>query len=84
VSIEDVLWDGLTPEQRSGLLTDFVSASAWHGADILMVPVLGYADLAAFRAAGFRKSRRLVHAYITQWSPQQQAEPFGSLYLDVI
>jgi hypothetical protein len=83
VSIEDVLWQTLPSQERHGLLSQFIAAAASRGADVIGVPVLGYADLSEFRAAGFRKTRRLLHAYLTRWTADPVA-PFDAMYLDVI
>jgi hypothetical protein len=80
---DDVLWDGLADADRQTLVDDFVTRGAAAGAQIAVVPRQGYADLAPFEAAGFRASRRTVHAYLTLWTGLETPRSVPSFYLDV-
>jgi GNAT superfamily N-acetyltransferase len=80
--IDDVLWHELAPEDRACLLQEFVrEASA--DAEIVVVPMLDYADLAPFRAAGFRRSRRTLNGYLTMWNGDADVD-VSSIYMDVL
>jgi hypothetical protein len=81
--IEDVLWGTLSTNQRRQLLLQLLHKAAAAGVRMATVPVLGYADMEPFRAAGFRHSRRLVHTYLTIWNGEAPTEALPSIYIDV-
>jgi GNAT superfamily N-acetyltransferase len=84
--IEDILWGTLTTADRQTLLQEFLKKAATAGVRLATVPVLGYADMEPFKKARFQGTRRVLHAYLTLWSPGQAdlpAEPLASMYLDV-
>jgi GNAT superfamily N-acetyltransferase len=83
LSIEDVLWDRLTAEARRMLL-DRLMRRASRIASVAVVPMLGYADLSPFLAAGFRRSPRLIHAYLTLWDTSADFRDFSGMYLDIL
>jgi len=61
--IDDVLWGTLENEERLALTKKMLSQSVQAGAQIALLPCLGYADIAPFRAARFRSSPRTLHCY---------------------
>lgn len=81
--MEDLLWGGLQPAASSELLQRFLRAAASRGAQTVSCPVLGYASTDPLVAAGFRRSPRVLHAYLTLWNGQQP-KPTPSLYIDVL
>jgi GNAT superfamily N-acetyltransferase len=81
--VEDVLWGNLTPDARSALL-DRLLARASRTATLAALPILEYADVSPFREAGFRRSPRLLHAYLTLWHAQPDLQEFRSMYIDVL
>jgi GNAT superfamily N-acetyltransferase len=84
--IEDILWGRLEPESRGGLLSRFMSHAS-KIASLVIVPLLEYADMSPFIAAGFRRSPRLLHAYLTllEESPSPGAlGEFSGMYVDVL
>lgn len=81
--VEDILWGGLEAEERLRLLQQFMAQGAAAGAQLASVPQMGYADMTPFATAGFRKSRRLVHTYLTLWNNSVPVEPLSSVYIDV-
>lgn len=81
--MEDLLWGDLRPAECSELLQRFLRAAASRGAQTVSCPVLGYASTDPLVAAGFRRSRRVLHAYLTLWNGLQ-AKPMPSLYVDVL
>ena len=84
--IEDILWGTLTAEERQTLLQKFLKKAASVGVRLATVPVLSYADMEPFKKARFQGTRRVLHAYLTLWSPGQAdlpVEPLPSMYLDV-
>jgi hypothetical protein len=83
LSIEDVLWDRLTSEAR-GILLDRLMRRAPQVASFAVVPMLGYADLSPFLTAGFRRSPRLIHAYLTLWDTSANSRDFSGMYLDIL
>lgn len=80
--IEDVLWHEFAPEDRTRLLDEFLSVAA-EDAQIAVVPLLDYADMSAFRAAGFRRAPRVLNAYLTLWNADTEVE-VPSMYIDVL
>lgn len=84
--IEDILWSDLTSEERTILLQKFLKKAAGAGVRLATVPVLGYADMEPFKKARFQSTRRVLHAYLSLWSPGHAAlpsEPLPSMYLDI-
>lgn len=82
--IEDVLWGTLENEERLNLVEKMLSRGAQAGAQIALLPCLGYADIAPFRAARFRTSPRTLHCYLTIFKGEPAPKPVSSMYLDVI
>ena len=81
--VEDVLWGDLKPQERVGLATGLLENAASAGVQMAVAPHLGYADMEPFRAARFRPSTRVLHAYLTVWNGEPHAEMLSSMYLDV-
>jgi len=82
--IDDVLWGTLENEERLALTKKMLSQSVQAGAQIALLPCLGYADIAPFRAARFRSSPRTLHCYLTIFKGEPAPKPLASMYLDVI
>jgi hypothetical protein len=82
VLMEDLLWGTLDAEEQAELLRRFLQAAASRGAQTASCPVLGYTATDALTAAGFKPSRRILHAYLTLWNDQQPT-PLQALYIDV-
>jgi len=82
--IEDVLWGTLENEERLTLLEKMLSRGAQAGAQIALLPCLGYADIPPFRAARFRTAPRTLHCYLTIFKGEPAPKPVSSMYLDVI
>jgi hypothetical protein len=80
--VEDVLWDQLQPEERSELLAQFLSQAVSQGAQMATVPMLGYADLSAFKKFRFFPTRRVLHCYLTLFKNPFPLEPLPSMYVD--
>ena len=81
--IEDVLWGTLEKPERQILLRQLLDRAAAAGAQMATVPCLEYADMEPFTAMRFRRSRRILHAYLTVFSGQPAPEALPSMYLDV-
>jgi hypothetical protein len=81
--IEDVLWGNLAPQEREILVKALLDRGASAGAQLAVVPVLGYADLEPFYSMRFRPSQRIQHAYLTLWNGDPIADDLPSMYLDV-
>lgn len=82
--IEDVLWGKLESEERLTLVEKMLNRGMQAGAQIALLPCLGYADIAPFRAARFRRSPRILHCYLTVFKGEPAPKPVSSMYLDVI
>jgi len=82
--VEDVFWGDLEAQERGILVKTFLDRAALAGAQLAVIPVLGYADLEPFHAARFRPSQRVQHAYLTVWKGDPAAEDLPSMYLDII
>jgi hypothetical protein len=81
--VDDVLWGDIPAEQRVVLVRRLVEQAAAAGAQVVVLPDQGYADLAPFAEAGFRPSGRIVHAYLTLWNGATLPTAVSSCYLDV-
>lgn len=82
--VDDILWGDLEPAERGQLVKLFLDRAVLRGAQVAVLPVLGYADLSPFHEARFRPSRQVLHAYLTVWSGKPFTEPLPSIYIDVI
>lgn len=83
VLLEDLLWGDLETAECTDLLDRFLQIAAARGARFASCPVLGYASLDPLKAAGFRRSKRMVHTYLTFWNGLQP-QPATALYIDVL
>jgi len=81
--IEDVLWGNTEPDGREVLVKELVGNAAAAGAQVAIVPDLGYADLSPFTAAKFRPSGRRIHAYLSLFDDALPAGELPGYYLDV-
>lgn len=81
--IEDVLWHQLGASARCRLLDQLLAAAAAHNIELLLCPVMGYTDLHPLRTAGFRRTKRVLHMYLTSWSDALSLQPLSSAYIDV-
>ena len=82
--LEDLLWDDLDADERVHLLDRTLAVAAGQGVQIASVPLMGYADVTPLLTRGFRKSRRLMHTYLTVWNGPEPATPLPNLYMDVL
>jgi hypothetical protein len=82
--IDDVLWGTLENEERLALVEKMLARGTQAGAQIVLLPCLGYADIAPFRATRFRSSSRTLHCYLTIFKGEPTPKPVSSMYLDVI
>jgi hypothetical protein len=80
--MEDLLWGDLDVAERAALLRQFVQAAGTHKCQTVSCPVLGYTSIEPLTAAGFRRSKRTLHTYLTLWN-EQQPVPMSSIYIDV-
>jgi hypothetical protein len=84
VIMDDILWGTLEGEERAQLLQKFLQQAGQAGAKLAVAPQMGYSDLGPLVKAGFRRTRRLMHAYLTLWGPGHPApEPVTGAYIDV-
>ncbi|MGB6383651.1 MAG: hypothetical protein WBD25_13250 [Terriglobales bacterium] len=83
VLLGDLLWGDLEPTERTELLEKFLRAATGRGACFASCPVLGYASLDPVVASGFRRSKRVIHTYLTFWNGLHP-QPVSALYIDVL
>lgn len=81
--VDDVLWGDLEGTERRTLVKAFLAQASEAGAELAVLPVMGYADIEPFHAARFRPSHRTLHAYVTVWRGEPLLEALPSIYLDV-
>ncbi len=82
--VDDVLWASARAETRQTLVADLLAQGAGDGASYVVLPVMGYADIRAFVAAGLHPSPHTMHAYLTLWSDPTAVRAVEDYYLDVI
>jgi hypothetical protein len=80
--VEDIFWQEMQSEDRQQLLRQFLAQAVSRGAQMATVPVLGYADLTAFKKFRFFPTRRVLHCYLTLFR-NLPLESLPSMYLDV-
>lgn len=83
LAVEDLFWGSLEGTERVHLAEKLLHAGAAAGAEIAVVPRMGYADEWPLVECGFRKSRRVVHTYLTLWRSGRFAGPVESQYIDI-
>lgn len=83
VLLEDILWGDLKQAERAELLEKFLGAAAAQGARFASCPILGYSSLDTLVAGRFRRSKRVIHIYLTPWNGLQP-RPVEALYIDVL
>jgi hypothetical protein len=82
--VDDVLWASASEETRRGLVGELLTRAAAQGASYIVLPMLGYASLRPFLAAGLVPSPHTMHAYLTLWSDPTAVTPVQRYYLDVV
>jgi GNAT superfamily N-acetyltransferase len=80
--VEDLLWGSLDAAARAQLTANFLQAGAASGGTVAVAPRMGYADEQPLLQSGFRKTRRIVHTYLTLWDGPIGG-PLQSHYIDV-
>jgi len=80
--VEDIFWSKIGLDERIHMLNHLLARMAGT-AEIALAPQWGYADMQAFRRAGFRLSTRKLHAYLTLWNGTDAKIPEAPLYIDV-
>ena len=83
VLLGDLLWGDLESTECVELIERFLRVAAAQGARFASCPVLGYASIGPLTASGFRRSKRVIHAYLTFWNGFQP-RPVSALYIDVL
>jgi hypothetical protein len=83
VLLEDLLWGDLEQAERAELLERFLRAAASQGARTASCSVLGYSSLDTLTAARFRRTKRVLHTYLTFWNGLQP-RLVPALYIDVL
>ncbi len=82
--VDDVLWASARAEVRHRLVADLLAQAAGDGAGYVVLPVMGYADVRPFLAAGLVPSPHTMHAYLTLWSDPAAVRTVERCYLDVV
>ena len=82
--IEDVLLQGIPAPDRRSLVAELLAEAASRGASTAIVPLLGYADMSAFRDLGFRRLLRKMHAELTLFDQSLAPHSGGAIYMDVL
>ena len=81
--LEDLLWGDLEAAERADLLKRFLRAAAAQGARVASSPVLGYSSKDTLEAARFRRTKRVLHTYLTFWNGYEP-RPVPAIYMDVL
>jgi hypothetical protein len=82
--VDDILWGALGAEARRRLVDDLPAQASGAGASYAVLPVMGYAEVGPFLAAGMVPSPHTMHAYLSLWSDPDAVRPVERYYLDVI
>lgn len=81
--IEDLLWDCADPNDRCALAQALLEKAAADGARLAIAPVRDDADVKTLLDAGFKPSRKRIHAYLSLWDGEFPESDLASYYLDV-
>jgi GNAT superfamily N-acetyltransferase len=82
--VEDLLWGDLEASERVALTRKFLERASALEVRTVVCPNLGYADMRPLTAAGFQRTRRILHMYFTLWNGTLPADPYKSVYVDVL
>lgn len=82
--VDDMLWADLHAGERTDLLRRFMAKAGALGARMAIAPLPGYADPQPLTSLQFRRTRRLLHCYLTLWNGEPLPEPMPGAYLDVV
>jgi ribosomal protein S18 acetylase RimI-like enzyme len=83
VMIDDILWGELPPTECISLANGFLGAATERGAQMVIAPLLGYADTTPLVKVGFRKIKRVLHTYLTLWNQLRPPESIPAMYIDI-
>ncbi|MEO8724985.1 MAG: GNAT family N-acetyltransferase [Acidobacteriaceae bacterium] len=81
--IDDVFWGDLDQHESAQMLSNLLAQAHAAGAVLAICPLAGYIDYAPLRTAGFRRTKRRLHMYLTSWSDALPLQPLSSAYIDV-
>jgi hypothetical protein len=81
--VDDVLWGELEHGERKQLVQQLLSSASAAGVELLLVPVMNYADMTPFAEAGFRKTRRALNMYLSALNPELPLQQLSTAYVDV-
>jgi hypothetical protein len=82
VFLDDILWEDLAADARRDLVKAFIARCA-KSAQVVVVPLLRYFDSEPFLQAGFRRSTRVLNAYLAFWD-NTPVDGIPAMYMDVI
>ena len=84
--VDDILWSSLPAAEQAELLARFLSVAATLADIIVAASDLNYSDITMLQNAGFRKSPRVLNAYLTLWNgtPKVDVASLSSMYIDVL
>lgn len=82
--IDDILWGSAEAAERVELVRRLAAAGAAAGATGAAVPLLGYADMRPFLAAGFVPSPHTLNVHLSLWSETADLARAPGYYLDVL
>jgi hypothetical protein len=81
--VDDLAWGLLGADDRERLAWMLWESAETAGVDLLLTPVLNYADMTALEGLGFRKTARTLNMYLTSWNPDFKVHELSSAYIDV-
>ena len=81
--VEDVLYQRLPAVDRQSLISNLLGVAASRGATTAIAPLLGYADMSAFRELGFRRLLRKMHAEVVLFDTALEPNCNSAIYMDV-
>lgn len=81
--LDDVLWNDLTVDERQILVQRLMDRAAFAGAQMVVVPLQGYADPDPFLKSHFVHSKRVIHVYLGLWNEGPAPEAIDSFYVDI-
>jgi hypothetical protein len=81
--VDDILWNDLEQPDKKRLVDQLLDSASATGVELMLVPVMNYADITPFQEAGFRKTRRVLNMYLTVWNPELPLREFAAPYIDV-
>lgn len=82
--VDAVVWEGAQSAQRVRMVEMLLDSARAMEVDLLLIPMLNCFDAQPFLSAGFRRTRRILHMYLTSWNSSLEFGELDAISIDVL